>query len=104
MLGGILILLAYGFHRWAHKKHMQAHEEARDIEAIGTTGVFSKIRHPLYLSLISMNIRIGLVFGVMMTFILALLTIIHWGLTAMKEEQLGPHFECLKGTPRLLHR
>jgi protein-S-isoprenylcysteine O-methyltransferase Ste14 len=86
MLGGILILLAYGFHWWAHKKHKQAHEESQEIETIVTTGVFSKIRHPLYLSIIFMNIGIALAFGVMVTFILALLTIIHWVLTALKEE------------------
>ena len=86
MSGGILILLAYVFHQWAHKKHKQAHEESQAIETVVTTGVFSKIRHPLYLSIIFMNIGIALAFGVMMTFILALLTIIHWVLTALKEE------------------
>lgn len=87
MLGGVLILLAYGFHLWAHKEHQQAHEEARKIETIVTTGIFSKIRHPLYLGIIGMNMGIALAFGVMVTFILALLTIIHWVLTALKEEE-----------------
>lgn len=86
MLGGILIILAYGFHVWAHKAHKQAHKDSKEIEAIVTTGAFSKIRHPLYLSIIPMNIGIGLAFGVMVTFLLALLTIIHWVLTALKEE------------------
>lgn len=88
LLGGILLLLAYLFHQWAHKKHKQAHEESQEIKAIVTTGVFSKIRHPLYLSIIFMNIGIALAFGIMMTFILALLTIIHWVLTALKEEEV----------------
>ena len=87
MLGGILIVLAYGFHQWAHKKHKQAHEESQEIETIISTGVFSKIRHPLYLSLIFTNIGIALAFGIMMTSILALLTIIHWTLTSLKEEE-----------------
>jgi len=86
MLGGILILLSYLFHQRAHKNHTQAHEESQEIETIVTTGVFSKIRHPLYLSIIFMNIGIALAFGVMMTFILALLTIVHWVITALKEE------------------
>jgi protein-S-isoprenylcysteine O-methyltransferase Ste14 len=34
-----------------------------------------------------MNIGIGLAFGIMITFILALLTILHWVLTALKEEE-----------------
>jgi protein-S-isoprenylcysteine O-methyltransferase Ste14 len=84
--GGILILLAFGFHEWAHRKHSQAHKESREIEAIVTTGVFSKIRHPLYLSVIVMNIGIAIAFGILVTSVLALLTIIHWILTALKEE------------------
>jgi protein-S-isoprenylcysteine O-methyltransferase Ste14 len=86
MLGGILIILAFGFHAWAHKAHKQAHKDSKEIEAIVTTGAFSKIRHPLYLSTIFMNIGIGLAFGVLVTFLLSLLTIIHWVLTALKEE------------------
>ncbi len=87
MLGAILILLAYVSHLWAHKKHRQAHEKSQQIKAIVTTGVFSKIRHPLYLSLVSTNIGIALAFGVMTTTALALLSIIHWILTALKEEE-----------------
>jgi len=59
------------------------------------TGVYTNIRHPLYRSLILQNICIALAFGVMITFILALLTIIHWIVTALKEEgvllQTFPH-------------
>jgi protein-S-isoprenylcysteine O-methyltransferase Ste14 len=87
MSGVILILLAYGVHWLAHKRHKQAHEKWQEIETIVTTGVFSKIRHPIYLSAIAMNIGIALAFGVMITFALALLTIIHWVLTALKEEE-----------------
>ena len=87
MLGGVLIILGFGFHWWAHKKHKQAHEESHKIETIVTAGLFAKIRHPLYLSLLTMNIGIALIFGVMVTFGLALLTIIHWVLTELKEEE-----------------
>jgi protein-S-isoprenylcysteine O-methyltransferase Ste14 len=86
ILGVILVLLAYSFHRWTEKDHKQSHKESQAIETIATTGVFSKIRHPLYLSIIAMNIGIALSFRVMITFALALLTIIHWIVTALKEE------------------
>ena len=85
--GGVLIVLSYAFHRWAHKKHEQAHDESSDIQTIVTGGIFSKIRHPLYLSLLAMNVGITIAFGVMITFALALLTIIRWVLTALKEEE-----------------
>jgi protein-S-isoprenylcysteine O-methyltransferase Ste14 len=87
ILGAILIFLAIGFHGWAHKQHKQAHKGSKKVTTLITTGAYSKIRHPLYLSIIPLNIGIALAFGVMVTFILALLTIIHWVLTALKEEE-----------------
>lgn len=87
VFGGILVIFAYMFHKWVEKGHRQAHEKLQDIDKIVTTGVYSKIRHPLYLSLITMNIGIALAFGVMMTFALVLLTVIHWIITALKEEE-----------------
>ena len=58
IFGGILVTLAYVFHIWAEKDHRQAHERSQDINTIVTTGIYSKIRHPLYFSLIIMNIII----------------------------------------------
>jgi protein-S-isoprenylcysteine O-methyltransferase Ste14 len=87
LVGCIVIVVAFGFHWISHKKHKQAHDTAQKIETIITTGSFSKIRHPLYLSLIVLNIGIGIAFGVLVTFVLALATIIHWILTALKEEE-----------------
>ncbi len=81
-----MILLAFAFHWWTEKDHKQAHEHSGNIEKIVTTGVYAKIRHPLYLSLILQNIGIALAFGTMITFLMALLTIIHWIVTALKEE------------------
>ena len=88
ILGGIMILLAFAFHWWTEKDHKQAHEHSEKIEKIVTTGVYAKIRHPLYLSLILQNLGIGFAFGIMITFVLALLTIIHWIVTALKEEAI----------------
>lgn len=87
ILGGILILSAFLFHCRSEKDHKQAHVKSEDISCIVTSGIYSKIRHPLYLSIIIVNIGIGLAFGIMMTFILALLTILHWIFTALKEEE-----------------
>jgi len=88
IFGGILILFAFLFHLWAEKDHKQAHEQTDNINKIVSSGVYSKIRHPLYLSLIVLNIGIALSFGVLITFIIALLTVVHWGATSYKEEQI----------------
>jgi len=86
VLGIALIVLAIAFHSWTERNHKQAHEHSRNIGKIVNTGVYAKIRHPLYLSLILQNIGIALAFGVMITFILALLSIVHWIFTSLAEE------------------
>ena len=88
ILGCILVLLALAFHCWIEKDHKQAHEHSGNIEKIVITGVYAKIRHPLYLSLILQNIGIALAFGVIITFLMALLTMIHWIVTALIEEEV----------------
>jgi len=88
IIGGFLILFSFLFHWWAEKDHKQAHEHTDNIDKIITSGVYSKIRHPLYLSLIIINIGIALSFGVLITLIIALLTVIHWVATSFKEEQI----------------
>ena len=88
ILGGLLILSGFVFHGWTEKEHRQAHERSEDIDMLVTSGVYKKIRHPLYLSIIVMNIGIALCFGVLLTFIMSLLTIIHWTATSLKEEEV----------------
>ena len=87
VLGGVLVLLAFLFHWLTEKDHKQAHEKTDNIQLIVTSGVYSKIRHPLYLSLIVLNIGIALLFGILVTLILVLLTVIHWIATSYVEEQ-----------------
>ena len=88
IIGCILVSVSFVFHKWAEKDHRQAHEQSGNINTIVTSGIFSKIRHPLYLSLIAMNIGIALAFGIMVTLAVSFLTIIHWVITAVKEEEL----------------
>jgi protein-S-isoprenylcysteine O-methyltransferase Ste14 len=88
ILGGLLILLALVFHLWAEKGHKQAHERSEEIQKLVTSGAYARVRHPLYLSIIILNIGIALSFGVFLTFILSLLTIIHWIATSFKEEEV----------------
>jgi len=88
ILGGLFILLAFGIHLWTEKEHRHAHERSEDINTLVTSGTYAIIRHPLYLIIIIQNIGIGLSFGVLLTFIMALLTIIHWIATSLKEEEV----------------
>jgi protein-S-isoprenylcysteine O-methyltransferase Ste14 len=84
--GGVLFVGGFLFHAYAERNHKQAHEKSADIVQIVKSGVFSKIRHPLYLSVITMNIGIALASGVVATFVIALITVFHWIISALKEE------------------
>jgi protein-S-isoprenylcysteine O-methyltransferase Ste14 len=86
-VGGMLILSGLLFHVYAEKNHKQAHEKSADIVKIVKNGVFSKIRHPLYLSAIIINVGIALAFGVVLTLLIALCSTLHWIITALKEEK-----------------
>lgn len=84
--GGVLLAAGFLFHVHAEKNHKQAHEKSASITQIVNNGVFSKIRHPLYLSVIAMNAGIALTFGGVVTLVIALLSAFHWVATALAEE------------------
>lgn len=85
--GGVLILGGFLFHGYCERDHKQAHRKSENIEKIVKNGIYSKIRHPLYLSVIIMNIGIALAFGVVLTLVFSLILIAHWILTAIAEEE-----------------
>jgi protein-S-isoprenylcysteine O-methyltransferase Ste14 len=87
IIGGILILGGLLFHVHAEKNHKQAHEKSADIAEIVKDGIFSKIRHPLYTSAVIINLGIALAFGVILTLIIAIVSMLHWVMTALKEEE-----------------
>ena len=87
LAGCVLFLIATGLHILCGQSHKQAHVEARNITHIVTVGAYSKIRHPLYLSLIFMNIGIGLISGIVWTFLLTVTAGVLSVCTAIKEEK-----------------
>ena len=85
--GFILFLATTGLHMLCGQAHKQAHVEAKNITHIVTIGAYSKIRHPLYLSLIFMNLGIGLISGIVWTFLLTIVAGVLSVCTALKEEK-----------------
>ena len=51
VLGVALLAAGAVVHMMCHKSHSHAHKKADEIESIITSGAFSKIRHPMYLSI-----------------------------------------------------
>ncbi len=86
VIGVLLFLGALAFHQDCERVHEQAHQQSDKITHIVETGVYSKIRHPLYLSLIFVNLGIGLAFGVIWTVILAVLIGMRIIVTVLMEE------------------
>jgi protein-S-isoprenylcysteine O-methyltransferase Ste14 len=86
VIGGILICSGFAFHIYSERFHHQAHQQADEIRQIITTGVYAHIRHPLYLSLIVMDIGIALAFGNIWSLLLAAVISLSMIMTALKEE------------------
>jgi protein-S-isoprenylcysteine O-methyltransferase Ste14 len=86
-VGGAILLGGWIFHAYCHRIHKQAHEQSQQIEVLVTTGVFSKMRHPMYLSLILMYLGLAIAWGVVWmllpSFLFSALTV----LTTSKEEE-----------------
>ena len=85
--GFVLLVAATVLHILCGQAHKQAHVEAKNITHIVTVGAYSKIRHPLYLSLIFMNLGIGLISGIVWTFLLTIAAGALSVCTAIKEEK-----------------
>ncbi len=105
IVGGILILSGFLSHVYIEKDHKQAHEKSADIVKIVNKGGFSKIRHPLYLTAIIINLGIALAFGIVLTLLIAVCSTFHWIMTALKEEEFllqkfGEEYRQYKGNVR----
>lgn len=87
IIGGFLVLVSIILHFYCEKYHKAAHSDTKDINKIVTTGIYSKLRHPIYLSLILMYIGIGLIFNSWISIFFALILSPSWGFIALKEEK-----------------
>jgi protein-S-isoprenylcysteine O-methyltransferase Ste14 len=86
------------FHQCCHKAHKQAHAQSNDIEGLVTAGVFGRIRHPMYLSLILMYLGLAISWGVAWMLFPAVFFSAVTVLIAIQEEEFllqkfGPQYE-----------
>jgi len=86
-LGGIIFLGCGILHIYCHRVHKQAHDSAIKIKEIITTGLFSRIRHLMYSSLILMYLGVAITWGVVWMLIPSVLFSAITVLVAFKEEQ-----------------
>jgi len=86
--GGALLLAGFWLHTRCHRVHVQGHESSSGIERIVTRGAYSRIRHPMYLSLIAMYVGVALAWGIVWILLPATAVALLTGLTATVEETL----------------
>jgi protein-S-isoprenylcysteine O-methyltransferase Ste14 len=88
-MAGAVVFLAGGIiHRQAHIFHRKAHEAVEEIDRLVTAGIYSKIRHPCYLSLILMYFGVAILWGIAWILIPAAVFTVLTVLTALREERL----------------
>jgi len=86
--GGILIIMSVVFHAYCEKSHKQAHQDADNIDIIITEGIYSRLRHPIYLSLVMLNTGIALAFNSWISPGISIVFSAFWFFTAIIEEEL----------------
>jgi protein-S-isoprenylcysteine O-methyltransferase Ste14 len=87
IIGCIIIAGAFALHIYCHRIHHQAHKQSSDINNIVNTGIFGKIRHPMYLSLILVDIGFAIAWGIYWIFLPVCLFIISNAIVAIREEK-----------------
>jgi protein-S-isoprenylcysteine O-methyltransferase Ste14 len=87
LVGGFILLGGWVFHAYCHRVHKQAHEQSQQIDELVTIGVFSKMRHPMYLSLILMYLGLAIVWGVVWMLLPSLFFSVLTVLITNKEEE-----------------
>jgi protein-S-isoprenylcysteine O-methyltransferase Ste14 len=86
-IGGAVVVFGFVIHQHCHRAHKQAHEKSQQIEGIVTTGLFEKIRHPMYLSLIIMFLGLAVGWGILWMIAPAVLFSALTVIIAIKEEE-----------------
>jgi protein-S-isoprenylcysteine O-methyltransferase Ste14 len=87
IIGGIIAVCGWLLHLYCHRIHKQAHKKSEQIDEIVTTGIFSKIRHPMYLGMILGFLGVSIAWGVVWMLIPAVLFSLLAVLIAIKEEE-----------------
>jgi len=86
IVGGAILLGALIVYMYCHSIHKQASKQSQQIDFIVQRGIFLKIRHPMYLSLILMYLGLALAWGVVWMLVPAVLFSIFTVFVAIREE------------------
>jgi len=107
-IGGSLIIVGAVLIILAHKELPKEHGQPEKINNLATEGIYSKIRHPVYLGFMLINFGLSLFFVNYLTLILSILFVPIWYLVSKREEKFlikkfgERYLEYMKKTPMLI--
>jgi len=87
IIGGAITLGGWLLHIYCHRIHKQAHKKSQQIEKVVTTGIFQKIRHPMYLGIILAFLGVAIAWGVIWMLVPSVLFSMLAVIIAIKEEE-----------------
>jgi protein-S-isoprenylcysteine O-methyltransferase Ste14 len=85
-IGTPIILLSFYFESISHKVFQNAHRRPEEIRKLVTSGIYSKVRHPIYLGRMLLNIGFLIMFPIIPMLFVAIVFVIVWYLMALSEE------------------
>jgi protein-S-isoprenylcysteine O-methyltransferase Ste14 len=103
--GGSLVLVSVALMILAHEELPKEHGQPERLSMLATNGVYSRIRHPVYLAVMLINLGLSLLFANYLMLILSILLVPAWYMVSKREEKLliekfgERYLEYLKQTP-----
>ena len=87
-IGTVIVLSSFYFESISHRVLEKAHSEPEEIKKLVTGGIYSKIRHPIYLGRILLNVGFLIIIPIIPMLVISIAFIIIWYLMALYEERL----------------
>jgi len=87
-IGTPIVLLSFYFETKAHRALRKAHSHPKEIKKLITTGIYSKIRHPIYLGRMFINLGFLIIFPILPMAFVSIFFIVIWYLMAFYEERI----------------
>lgn len=88
LIGTPIVLLSFYFETISHKVFGNVHSNPEEIRKLVTSGVYSRIRHPVYLGRIFLNIGFLILFPILPMLLVSMVFITVWYMIALYEESI----------------
>jgi len=85
-IGTPIILLSFYFESISHRVFNNPHSHPDEVKKLIMGGIYSKIRHPIYLGRILLNVGFLIIIPILPMLIIAIAFILVWFLLALYEE------------------